>query len=125
MIHSLRGYKTHKCRCEVCTEAYNRYRARENFKNRRTPITHVLISGEPLVKIFVDRQLSGGNMSKKIQRWRTEGISVYEADTECLKLGYHPFEVFGASYFEGLEQEEAEYMEIYGEFEMSGADSEQ
>lgn len=63
-------------------------------------------------------------MSKKIQRWRTEGISVYEADTECLKLGYHPFEVFGASYFEGLEQEEAEYMELYGEFEMSGADSE-
>ena len=39
-----------------------------------------------------------------------------------MKLGYHPFEVFGAEYFQGLEQEEAEYIELYGEFETAQAE---
>ncbi len=121
MNHSLRGYKTYKCRCDICVAAYVRAKAAENYKNRRTPINHVLISAEPLVRMFVDIRLSGGNMNKKIQRWRQEGISVYEADEVCMKMGYHPFEVFGPAYFEGLEQEEAEYQALYGEFEEANA----
>jgi hypothetical protein len=66
--------------------------------------------------------MAGGNMSKHISRWESLGITVYEADKWCTKLGYHPFEVFGASYFQGLEEEEAEYMELYGEFELAEAE---
>ena len=120
--HSLRGYKIHKCRCDICIAAHKRHRAEQNYKNGRTPITHVLISGEPLANIFRERQLAGGSMSKHIMKWEDVGITVYEADKWCMKLGYHPFEVFGAEYFQGLEQEEAEYMELYGEFETAQAE---
>lgn len=113
--HGLHGYKRRKCRCEVCVEAYKESRIRERLKNRRTPIKHHLIDATPLIELYKTVDIHSGSFSKVLRRWQTEGISAYDADTYCMKIGFHPIEVFGASYFEGLAEEEEEYRKIYGE----------
>lgn len=111
--HGLSGYKRKKCRCETCSEAYAEYRIKERLKYRRTPIKHHLIDATPLIELY--KEFSNKNGRRILKKWETEGISVYDADTYCMRLGLHPLEVFGASYFDGLTEEEEEYRRIYGE----------
>ncbi len=99
----------------MCVEAYKESRIRERLKNRRTPIKHHLIDATPLIELYKTVDIHSGSFSKVLRRWQTEGISAYDADTYCMKIGFHPIEVFGASYFEGLAEEEEEYRKIYGE----------
>ncbi len=112
--HGLRGYKASKCRCEVCTNAYDVYMA----GRRKVAISPSLIDGKPLVAIFRERSMmtSGGTAIQKMKRWETVGISVYEADKVCISmLGMHPIEVFGQAYFDGLSEEMAQYQKYYGD----------
>lgn len=111
--HGLSGYKRKKCRCETCSDAYEQYRIKERLKYRRTPIKHHLIDATPLIELY--REFATKNGRRIVKKWEDEGISVYDADTYCMKLGLHPIEVFGASYFDGLTEEEEEYRKIYGE----------
>ena len=111
--HGLSGYKRRKCRCKTCSEAYEQYRIKERLKYRRTPIKHHLIDATPLIELY--REFATKNGRRIVKKWEDEGISVYDADTYCMKLGLHPIEVFGASYFDGLTEEEEEYRKIYGE----------
>lgn len=112
--HGLRGYKTHKCRCEVCLDAHRESRIRERLKARRTVITHRLIDATPLAQLYRETQ-DWRKIQKTVMRWEKSGISIYEADEYCMKLGLHPIEVFGSAYFEGLCEEEEEYKKVYGE----------
>lgn len=112
--HGLRGYKTSKCRCEVCTNAYDVYMA----GRRKVAIRPSLLDGKPLVAIFRERSMmtSGGTAIQKMKRWETVGISVYEADKVCISmLGMHPIEVFGQAYFDGLAEEAEQYEKYYGD----------
>lgn len=111
--HGLNAYKRHKCRCEVCLDAHRESRIRERLKMRRTVITHRLIDATPLIALYKERDPDRIDKLKK--RWEESGISIYEADEFCMRLGFHPIEVFGSAYFEGLCDEEEEYRKIYGE----------
>lgn len=112
--HGLRGYKASKCRCQVCTDAYDAYRA----SLRKVAIVPSLIDGKPLTTLLRERgmMLSGGTYVRKMKRWETAGISIYEADKVCVSiLGMHPIEVFGQAYFDGLAEEVAQYEKYYGD----------
>jgi hypothetical protein len=113
--HGLNAYKRHGCRCEVCLEEYKQSRIRERLKNRRTLIKHHKIDAAPLIELYKETFSNGGNVSRLVRKWESGGITVYEADEYCMKIGLHPIEVFGATYFEGLIYEEEQYKEIYGE----------
>jgi hypothetical protein len=59
---------------------------------------------------------SGGTAIRKMKRWETVGISIYEADNVCISmLGMHPIEVFGQAYFDGLSEEMEQYQKYYGD----------
>lgn len=113
--HGLHAYKRRGCRCEVCLEAHRQSRIRERLKSRRTPIKHHLIDAAPLVELYRSMNIRSSSLSRTINKWEREGISIYDADTYCMKIGFHPIEVFGSAYFEGLFDEEQQYREIYGE----------
>lgn len=113
--HGLNAYKRRGCRCEVCLEAHRQSRIRERLKNRRTPIKHHLIDATPLIEIYRHLNTRSSSLSRTIKKWEKYGISAYDADTYCMRLGYHPIEIFGPAYFEGLFDEEEQYREIYGE----------
>jgi hypothetical protein len=78
-------------------------------------VKHVFIDASPLIALYDDVPKLGTTMKQNLKRWKEKGITVYEADEKCMKLGYHPVEVFGDSYFDGLYEEEAQYKELYGE----------
>ena len=112
--HGLRGYKAGKCRCEVCVGAYEAY----TVGRRKVVISPSLIDGKPLVTLLRERSLmtSGGTAIKKMKKWETVGITIYEADKFCISLlGLHPIEVFGQAYFDGLAEEAEQYEKHYGD----------
>ena len=114
--HGMRGYKVHKCRCETCVGGFMAYKARQSLKNRKAAIKHHIIDGKPLAELF--KSLHGRldtSQRRLVKRWTTVGISVYEADKYAVRFGYHPYEIFGESYFEGLDEEIAQYKKVYGE----------
>lgn len=113
--HGLNGYKRYKCRCGVCLEAHRQSRIRERLKSRRTLIKHSKIDATPLIELYKETVRSSGSIIRLLNKWESGGITVYEADEYCMKIGMHPIEVFGASYFEGLAEEEQEYRQMFGE----------
>ena len=113
--HGIYAYKRRGCRCEVCLEAHRQSRIKERLKNRRTPIKHHLIDATPLIELCESNSIGDFNFRSSIEKWKKHGISIYDADTYCMKLGFHPIEIFGAAYFEGLIDEEEQYREIFGE----------
>jgi hypothetical protein len=114
--HGLRGYKVHKCRCEVCIGGFMAYKAKRSLKNHKAAIKHYIIDGTPLVELYKKTYSRLDTPQRSlVKKWSTIGISVYDADKYSIKLGYHPYEIFGETYFEGLDEEIAQYKKVYGE----------
>jgi hypothetical protein len=56
---------------------------------------------------LVDRLQSDGRTgavaNSLLSKWRKSGMDVYNADRWAVKLGYHPFEIWGSDFYEGCE----------------------
>jgi hypothetical protein len=101
MIHGRNGYVKYKCRCDVCRKANSDYK-----KSRRPVATFALrLDGSVLVeRLRADDRLNAVG-KRSAQRWVHEGIDVYNADRMCIKLGYHPVEIWGQKFYEGCHGE--------------------
>lgn len=75
-----------------------------------------MIDAAPLISIIssLETRLSTTNR-RLVAKWSKNGISIYDADVYCIKLGYHPYEIFGEEYFSGLEDEIEQYKKLYGD----------
>lgn len=98
--HGLHAYRVHKCRCEICkkanTDARRKYRPLSDAVSLR-------LNAEPLItRLTRDGRLAAVENSI-IFRWRKDGIGIYSADEWCVRLGYHPFEVFGQDFYVAIE----------------------
>ena len=103
LVHSLSRYKKYGCRCEQCCDAYSKYR-----ESRRKRPQKVFVPATPLIE-FLESQYPARaiEMRNIMKGWRSRGtVDLYEADKVCIKLGIHPYEIFGEIYFLGLEPEE-------------------
>lgn len=54
----------------------------------------------PLIKELESRNLLREVSSDTIKRWQNKGIDVYWADKWSIKLGMHPFEIFGMDFYQ-------------------------
>jgi len=88
-------YDIDKCRCDLCTEAvriYNQQR-REARKER-----------EPYFPIEPIWDLMPADMKKHHMKFynasKETGVRLYLADRWCIKLGHHPWTVYGDLWFE-------------------------
>lgn len=99
--HNRTTYMKHGCRCDVCcaaNEEFNEKRRQTRAKNRqvRTRLDGV---------VFVDRLTRDGRLeglsANSVRRWMREGIELYNADEWCVRLGYHPVEIWGQRFYEG------------------------
>lgn len=97
MIHNRNTYVKHKCRCDVCRQANSDYK-----KSRRPVATyHLRLDSAPLIsRLEKDNRLVAVS-NKCLNRWVREGIELYNADRTCIKLGYHPTEIWGNQFYEG------------------------
>lgn len=97
IVHSLARYRFYKCRCDLCVAAHAAY----NASRRKHRLIAAHIDPAPLIEMIrrSGEMVSNGGLCKQVERWETRGIDVYEADRQCVKRGYHPFEVFGEAWF--------------------------
>lgn len=98
--HGLGRYKKQKCRCEDCVTAYNtwsrNYQAEKIAKRMRNKL-----DAAPLIDLLYAQVETHSSLGRKLRRWKYEGVDIYTADKICCELGYHPFEVFGDSWWKG------------------------
>lgn len=99
--HGVNAYRNKKCRCEECREAHRlaqlKYRPKSDSKKIRLDAT-------PLLKrLERDGRLEAVENSR-ISVWRKSGIDLYAADRWCIRLGYHPIEVWGQEFYLGASE---------------------
>ena len=96
--HGRSAYMKYKCRCTICVTEAQAYRK----KYRETNINAGLrLDATPLLaRLDIDERVGAVKSSIK-SRWRAEGIEIYAADTWATKLGYHPIEIWGQSFYVG------------------------
>ena len=96
--HGRSSYMKHKCRCEICVTEAQAYRK----KYRETNINAGLrLDATPLLARLERDERVGAVESSVKSRWRAEGIDIYAADTWATRLGYHPIESWGHTFYAG------------------------
>ena len=94
--HGRSTYLKHKCRCAICVEDARVYRA----TYRKTPIR---LDANQLVRRLQLDGRTNAVANTLLSKWRKSGMDVYNADRWAVKLGYHPFEIWGSDFYEGCE----------------------
>ena len=100
-------YTKHGCRCEVCcrsNEDFNR-RRREKRQAQRKPVFRVRLDGAVFVERLIKDNRHGAINTNLISKWTRFGIDLYKADEWCVRLGYHPVEIWGQDFYVGCHSE--------------------
>lgn len=103
--HGIGGYQKHGCRCDVCRKAKSehgkRYKRKTKF-DESTKSVSIRLDATPLI----EKLKSSGQIEfvdgKIISRWEKKGIDLYWADKWSLKFGWHPVEIFGKDFYQGV-----------------------
>lgn len=99
--HGIYGYQKYACRCQICTEAIRI--SREKYRPPKSDNQRIRLSG----KIFVDRLERDGRLlavpTSKVFRWLKYDMDIYAADRHAVKLGYHPYEIWGDAFYQATE----------------------
>jgi hypothetical protein len=101
--HGMSMYRQRKCRCDICKQA-----AADQRKQFRKPdhIPTVRLDGHTLLeRLEADGRLLAVHTSIR-DKWRRFGIAIHSADFWCIKLGYHPVEIWGNDFYQDLPQDE-------------------
>lgn len=102
--HGASAYRNRGCRCDVCKEATRLAKIKYRPKS---DAVKVRLDATPLIdKITRDGRLEAVENSR-ISQWRKAGIDLYAADRWCIRLGYHPIEVWGQAFYRGATEETA------------------
>jgi hypothetical protein len=100
--HGVHAYRTHKCRCEVCRLAA---RAQRQKYRPKSDSLKLRLDAEP----FISRLTRDGRLEAvdngRLSQWRRGGIDLYVADRWCIRLGYHPTEIWGQEFYAGATEE--------------------
>lgn len=102
-VHGVSGYRTWGCRCEVCVEAM---RADRRKYRKKSDSCRIRFSPEPLIERLERDERMTAVSSSVIHRWRRDGLDVYGVDRWCIKLGYHPTEIYGQDFYAGIDLDE-------------------
>ena len=96
-LHNRNTYLRHKCRCEACCADALAYKRKYNASN-------IKLDCEPLVnKLAKDGRLHAVSRDT-IKGWRNNGMNVFVADRWAVKLGYHPYEIWGNDFYRGCNE---------------------
>ena len=101
--HGMSMYRQRGCRCNTCKQAAAAQRAQ--FRPRTTN-KKIKLDAEPLLqRLTADDRLAWVNTGQR-DKWRKAGIDIYNADEWCVRLGYHPIEIWGQDFYQQCSDEE-------------------
>jgi hypothetical protein len=98
IVHNYNRYRKHGCRCDTCRASNAQ---RRNHYRPKSDSVKIRFDAAPLLQKIEEAgdQLNVGR--KQLATWREEGIDLYAADRWCIRLGYHPTQIFGHAFHQG------------------------
>lgn len=101
--HGLSMYRYRQCRCDICRAAMTAQRRQFRKLSDNKPIR---LDGEVFVDRLIKDNRQAGINTNVISKWRRFGIDIYNADEWCVKLGYHPTEIWGNDFYQQCNEDE-------------------
>lgn len=96
--HGANAYRVHKCRCDECREAIRVVRQKYRPKSDSVKVR---LDATPLIEKLTKQGRLEAVENSRLTVWRREGIDLYAADRWCVRLGYHPIEIWGQAFYLG------------------------
>lgn len=94
--HGISMYRYRQCRCDICKASA----AKQRKRFRPTANKSIRLDGEPFVERLIKDNRHGAINTNLISKWRRLGLDIYNADEWCVKLGYHPTEIWGQDFYQ-------------------------
>jgi hypothetical protein len=95
-IHGRSTYLKYKCRCDICVQDARQY--------RETYIPPgIRLKPEPLIQRLTSDGRTSPITNRQLNKWLRIGLDLYTADRWAVKLGYHPYEIWGDDFYQGCE----------------------
>lgn len=102
IVHGASAYRNKGCRCDICKEAQRKAKLKYRPKSDAVKIR---LDATPLIdRLTRDERLAAVENSR-LNQWRKVGLDLYAADRWCIRLGYHPIEVWGQAFYLGATEE--------------------
>lgn len=67
------------------------------------PLLLIRLDAEPLINKLRKDGRQGAVSAARMRDWRRDGIDLFIADKWCVRLGYHPYEIWGQDFYQLLE----------------------
>ena len=100
--HGMTMYRYRNCRCNICYTAAQE--ARRKYRKPKPP--RIRLDYQPLVARLTEQQITQFVGWRTIREWESKnGIDLYAADRWCIKLGFHPTQIWGTDFYQGIEPE--------------------
>lgn len=96
-------YRQQGCRCDICLEGRRAQRAQYTHGTRKDEVK-LRLDPTPLLDLLTANDELWRIRHQSLRNWRTNGIDIYWADHWCIKLGYHPAQVFGQAFYQMTEE---------------------
>ena len=88
-------YEVEKCRCDLCCARRRQYNKERNEQKKNN---RIYLPPEPIWEVMTQEQRN--NAPTFMSAYSKKGIPLYNADRWCIKLGLHPWSVYGDVWFE-------------------------
>lgn len=104
--HGISMYRYRQCRCDICKAAASAQRKAFRPKSKNHDSKKIRLNGEVFVARLIKDNRQGAINTNLISKWSRFGIDIYHADEWCMKLGYHPIEIWGQDFYQDCTEEE-------------------
>lgn len=100
--HGISMYRQRHCRCDICKAAATAERLK--YRPKKNPVS-IRLDGTRFVERLLRDNRHGAINTNLISKWQRFGIDLYAADRWCVRLGYHPIEIWGNDFYRNTEEE--------------------
>lgn len=101
--HGYSMYRYRGCRCDICRAGAEAERKKYR-KSRAVP--RIKLDATPLINRLTQEQIQWMIGHHTVNRWKINGIELFTADRWCIKLGYHPMQIWGTAFYTGVNTDE-------------------
>lgn len=104
--HGISMYRYRHCRCDICKQAASAQRKQYRPVKPKQDNKNIRLDGEVFVARLIRDERHGAINTNLISKWSRFGIDIYAADRWCVKMGYHPTEIWGQDFYQDCTEEE-------------------
>ena len=94
-------YRYRGCRCDICRAGAEAVRKKYR-KSRAVP--RIRLDATPLINRLSPDEIQRFVGHRTVNQWLQNGIELFAADRWCIRLGYHPSQIWGSDFYTGINE---------------------